>query len=98
MAERGALLTSPIMAIIGALRENLDKYNIIFDNSKYDNSSEYHEGLVEVANSFMKILSRQIVDNTMVEAVAIWTKMIEKVYHYLIAVKSCRNHIAWFVD
>jgi uncharacterized protein YoxC len=68
LAEQGLLLTSAIIAVVQALRENPDKYNIIFDNSEYDNSSEYHEGLLEVANSFMKFLSRQMVDKTMVAA------------------------------
>ncbi|HEY6885352.1 MAG TPA: hypothetical protein VI278_15060 [Nitrososphaeraceae archaeon] len=45
MTEQGSLLTSAIIAVVQALRENPDKYAIIFDNSKYDNSSEYHEAL-----------------------------------------------------
>jgi hypothetical protein len=31
--------------------------------------NEYHEGILEIANSFPKILTNQIVDNTMVAAV-----------------------------
>jgi len=57
------------MSVVQALRENPDRYAIIFDNTKYDDSSEYHEGLLEVARSFMKILSRQMVDKTMVAAI-----------------------------
>jgi hypothetical protein len=69
LSEQGALLTSTIIAVVQALRVNPDKYGIIFDNSGYDNSSKYHEGLLEVANSFLKALLNQIVDNTMVAAV-----------------------------
>jgi hypothetical protein len=35
--------------------------------NRYNN--EYHEGLVESAKGFLKLLSRQLVDNTMVAAV-----------------------------
>ncbi|HET7285620.1 MAG TPA: hypothetical protein VFI70_13130 [Nitrososphaeraceae archaeon] len=59
-------MTSALIAVVEALRLNPDKYNIIFDNSEYDNNSEYLEGLLEVAKSFLKILSTQIVDKTMV--------------------------------
>jgi hypothetical protein len=59
-----------MFAIVQALRVNPYKYNIIFDNTKYDDSSKYHEGLLKVANSFMKILSRQMVDKTMIVAAA----------------------------
>jgi hypothetical protein len=45
LTEQGSLLTSAIIAVVQALRENPDKYAIIFDNSNYDNSSEYHEAL-----------------------------------------------------
>jgi hypothetical protein len=31
--------------------------------------NEYHEGILEIANSFLKILTNQVVDNTMVAAV-----------------------------
>ncbi|MBV9179620.1 MAG: hypothetical protein JO297_21535 [Nitrososphaeraceae archaeon] len=59
LAEQGPLLTSTIIAVVQALRVNPDKYDIIFDNSEYDNTNnEYHEGLLEVASSFLKILSR----------------------------------------
>jgi hypothetical protein len=69
LTEQGSLLTSAIIAVVQALRENPDKYAIIFDNSNYDNSSEYHEALWEVASSFLNILSNQIVDKTKVAAV-----------------------------
>jgi hypothetical protein len=61
--------STAIMSVVQALRENPDRYAIIFDNTKYDDSSEYHEGLLEAARSFMKILSRQMVDKTMVAAI-----------------------------
>ena len=49
-----------------------DKYNIIFENTKYDdNNNEYLEALLEVASSFLKILLNQIVDKTMVAAAAV---------------------------
>jgi hypothetical protein len=48
-------------------KTNPDKYNIIFDNSEYDNN-EYLEALREVASSFLKILLNQMVDRTMVAA------------------------------
>ena len=71
LAEHGALLTSAIIAIVQALRVNPDKYNIIFDDTKYDdNNNEYHEVLLEIANSFLKVLSRQMVDKRMVLAAA----------------------------
>jgi hypothetical protein len=57
-----ALLTSAIIAVVQALRENPDKYNIIFDNSKYDNNNKYHEGLVEIAKGVLKMLLNQLVD------------------------------------
>ena len=66
LAEHRALLTSAIIAVVQALRVNPDRYTIIFDNSEYDNSSEYHEGLLEVASSFLKILLNHMVDKTMV--------------------------------
>ena len=69
MAEQGPLLTSAIIAVVHALRVNPDKYAIIFDNIEYGHSSEYHEGLLEVAKSFLKVLTNQILDNTMVAAV-----------------------------
>ena len=47
LAEQGPLLTSAIIAVVQALRVNPDKYAIIFGDSEYDNSSEYHEGLLE---------------------------------------------------
>ena len=31
--------------------------------------NEYHEGILEIAKGFLKILSSQLVDNTMVAAV-----------------------------
>ena len=31
--------------------------------------NEYHEGILEIANSLLKILTNQIVDNTMITAV-----------------------------
>ena len=69
LSEQGALLTSAIIAVVQALRVNPDRYNIIFDNTKYDdNNNEYHEALLEVAKSFLKILLDQMVDNTMVVA------------------------------
>ena len=71
LTEQGPLLTSAIMAVIQVLRENPDKYAIIFDNTKYYNSSEYYEGLLEVASSFLKILSSQMADKTMVVAATI---------------------------
>jgi hypothetical protein len=37
------------------------------DQNHYYN--EYHEGIIEIANSFLKILTNQTVDNTMVAAV-----------------------------
>ena len=67
LAEHGALLTSAIIAVVHALRENPDRFAIIFDNSEYDNANNvYHEGLLEVAKSFLKVLTNQIVDKTMV--------------------------------
>jgi chromosome segregation ATPase len=69
LAEHGALLTSAIIAVVHALRENPDRCAIIFDNTKYHNTNnEYLEALREVASSFLKILS-QMLDNTMVAAV-----------------------------
>jgi hypothetical protein len=69
LAEQGALLTSAIIAVVQALRENPDKYNIIFDDTKYDNTNNEHlEALREVASSFMKILVNQMADKTMVAA------------------------------
>lgn len=59
------------MAVIGALRVNPDKYNIIFDDGEYDNRSEYHEALLEIANSFLKILLRQMVDKIIVAAAVV---------------------------
>jgi hypothetical protein len=70
LTEQGALLTSAIIAVVQALRVNPDRYAIIFDNSEYDNSNnEYIEALREVASSFLKILSRQMMDKIMVAAV-----------------------------
>ena len=71
LAEHRALLTSAIIAAVHALRENPDRCAIIFDNSKYDDSSnnEYLEALRQVASSFLKVLSSQMLDNTMVAAV-----------------------------
>ena len=43
LAEHGALLTSTINADVQALRENPDKYNIIFDDTKYDNTLKRYE-------------------------------------------------------
>jgi hypothetical protein len=58
------------MTVIQALRENPDKYTIIFDNTKYDdNNNEYLEVLRELASSFLKILLRRMVDKTMVATV-----------------------------
>ncbi|HEY5631579.1 MAG TPA: hypothetical protein VIR31_05590 [Nitrososphaeraceae archaeon] len=37
LAEQGALLTSAIMAVIQALRENPNRHDIIFDNSEIGN-------------------------------------------------------------
>ena len=71
LAEHGALLTSAIIAAVHALRENPDRCAIIFDNSNYDNTNEYLEALREVADSFLKILSRQMIDKTMVAAAAV---------------------------
>jgi hypothetical protein len=45
LTEQGALLTSTIIAVVQALRVNPDKYNIIFDNSKYDNNTNNNEYL-----------------------------------------------------
>jgi hypothetical protein len=61
-----------------------DTYAIIY-NSKYDNNDNvsastftkpldyyydiYHEGLIELAKGFLKILSSQLVDETMIAAV-----------------------------
>jgi len=53
------------------LKVNPDKCAIIFGDREYDNSSEYHEGLLEVASSFLNTLSRQMVDKTMVAAAAV---------------------------
>jgi hypothetical protein len=71
LAEQGVLLTSAIIALVHALRENPGKYNIIFDNTKYDDNTdnEYLEALLEVASSFLKILLCQMMDKTMVAAV-----------------------------
>jgi hypothetical protein len=52
-------------------KTNPDKYNIIFDGTKYDNTNEYHEGLLEVARSFLKVLSSQLVEKTIVAAAAV---------------------------
>ena len=71
LTEQGPLLTSVIIAVVQALRVNPDKYAIIFGDSEYDNNSEYHEGLLEVASSFLKMLSWQMVDKTMVAAAAV---------------------------
>jgi hypothetical protein len=69
LAERGALLTSANIAVVQALRENPDRYAIIFDDSNYDNTNnEYLEALREVTSSFLKILLNQMVDKTMVAA------------------------------
>ena len=58
------------MSVVQALRENPDKYTIIFGNTNYDNNNnEYLEALREVASSFLKILSRQMVYKTMVASV-----------------------------
>ena len=53
LSEHGALLTSAIIAVVQALRENPDKYAIIFDNTKYDNNTnnEYIEALGVVVAS-----------------------------------------------
>jgi len=72
LAEHGGLLTSAIIAVVQALRENPDKYAIIFDNSNYDNTNnQYLHALREVADSFLKILSRQMIDKTMVAVAAV---------------------------
>lgn len=69
LAEREALLTSANIAVVQALRENPDRYAIIFDDSNYDNTNnEYLEALREVTSSFLKILLNQMVDKTMVAA------------------------------
>ena len=70
LSEHGELISSAIMSVVQALRVNPDRYAIIFDNSEYDNSSKYHEGLLEVASSFLKMLLNQMVDKTMVAAAA----------------------------
>jgi hypothetical protein len=41
-------------------------YSTISNQNYYN---EYHDGIIEIANSFLKILLNQIVDNTMVAAV-----------------------------
>ena len=70
VVEHGALLTSAIIAVVQALIENPDKYNIIFGNSEYDNTNnEYIEALREVASSFLKMLLNQMIDKTMLVAV-----------------------------
>jgi hypothetical protein len=48
---------------------NPDRYAIIFGNNEYDDSSQYREGLLEIASSFLKMLSIQIVDKTMIAAI-----------------------------
>src|SRR6188472_4771089 len=80
LKEEESLLDLALKAVIEALRMNPDRYAIIY-NSKYDNNDnvststftkpqnyyydKYHEGLVELAKGFLKILSSQLVDNTM---------------------------------
>jgi chorismate mutase len=84
LTEQESLLDLALNAVIEALRMNPDRYAIIY-NSKYDNNDnvstsiftkpldyyydKYHEGLVELAKGFLKILSSQLVDKTMVAAV-----------------------------
>ena len=46
-----------------------DKYAIIFGDREYDNNNECHEGLLEVASSFLRILLNQMIDKTMVAAI-----------------------------
>ncbi|MBV9179443.1 MAG: hypothetical protein JO297_20640 [Nitrososphaeraceae archaeon] len=69
LAEHGEILTSAIIAVVQALRVNPDKYAIIFGDSEYDNGSQYHEGLLEVASSFLRVLLNQMIDKTMVAAI-----------------------------
>jgi len=84
LTDEETLLDLALNAVIEALRMNPDRYKIIYD-SKYDSDDnvstsaftkpqdyyydKYHEGLVELAKGFFNILSRQLVDNTMVAAV-----------------------------
>jgi hypothetical protein len=58
------------MAVIQALRVNPDTYDIIFGNTRYDNTNnnEYVGAVREVASSFLNKLSNQIVDKTMLAA------------------------------
>jgi len=84
LIEEETLLDLALKAAIEALRMNPDRYKIIYD-SKYDSDDnvstsaftkpqdyyydKYHEGLVESAKGFLKLLLNQLVDKTMVTAV-----------------------------
>jgi predicted oxidoreductase len=84
LTEEETFLDLVLKAVIEALRMNPDRYKIIY-NSKYDSDdnvststftkpqdyyyNKYHEGILELAKGFMKILLNQLVDKTMVAAV-----------------------------
>jgi chorismate mutase len=89
LTEQESLLDFALKAVIEALRMNPNSYEVIFNNSRYDNNggvfdksgnttsetyqdyyyNKYHEGLVELAKGFLKLLLNQLVDKTMVAVI-----------------------------
>jgi hypothetical protein len=58
--------TSTTTAPISSSSSTYSTFPKAYQNHYYN---EYHEGILEIANSFLKILTNQIVDKTLVAAV-----------------------------